>query len=108
MNPIVFNARLDEFLAEFSEDEQEQILQYALDHIVPKLKGRSDLNKRQAELALKDKSKRFKVCMGWRGPVYADTAEEVWKLLGERPFGETYTVYDQANSGVIADEFVPY
>lgn len=33
-----FNHQLDKFLSDFSEDEQERILRYALDHIVPKLR----------------------------------------------------------------------
>ena len=35
-----FEKWLDDFLAEFSPNNQERILQYAIDHVVPKLKGR--------------------------------------------------------------------
>jgi hypothetical protein len=40
--------RLDAFLAQFDLDGQERILRYALDHVVPKLKGRAALAKQQA------------------------------------------------------------
>lgn len=33
--------RLDDFLSQFDENEQERILRYALDHVVPRLKPRA-------------------------------------------------------------------
>lgn len=37
----VAETALSEFLAQFTEDEQEHVIRYALDHVVPKLKSKS-------------------------------------------------------------------
>ena len=39
LQDVVFQAKLDDFLSQFNEDEQEKLLQYALDHILPRLRG---------------------------------------------------------------------
>lgn len=50
MNQIeTASQKLNEFLDQFEEDEQERILRYALDHIVPKLKGKKTLAERWAK-----------------------------------------------------------
>ena len=40
--------RLDEYLSQFNDDEQERILRYALDHIVPRMKSRAALSQQPA------------------------------------------------------------
>lgn len=37
-----FETKLSSFLSQFDEDEQSRILQYAIDHIVPRLKSQKD------------------------------------------------------------------
>jgi hypothetical protein len=39
----VAEAAINEFLSQFNEDEQEHVIQYALDHVVPKLKAKRAL-----------------------------------------------------------------
>jgi len=46
----MFEYKLDDFLSEFDEDDQERVLQYALDHVLPKLK-KSALTQPQAQQA---------------------------------------------------------
>jgi hypothetical protein len=39
----VAEAAINEFLSQFNEDEQEHVIRYALDHVVPKLKAKRAL-----------------------------------------------------------------
>lgn len=55
---------------------------------------------------------KYILYLGGRTVRYASTVDEVWKLLGERPFGETYMVYkydiETGKAGVLADDFIPF
>lgn len=47
--------RLDDFLSQFDENEQERILRYALDHVVPKMKSRALAQRPAAQAYAPDK-----------------------------------------------------
>lgn len=66
----VAEAAINEFLSQFNEDEQEHVIRYALDHVVPKLKSQAALTRQPAPEEAQPAQAVATTPVAWLDPAY--------------------------------------
>lgn len=68
IDDVIFQAKLDQFLEQFDLDDQERILQYAIDHVLPRLRGKPVRSMSVQGLSKKDPPYVRKNFNDWKQP----------------------------------------